>query len=87
MDRWSDFVSKYAAARNHSVPLLNGARVAYETQRDSIERNAILSRVNAAPEVMPEQAPGYEDIDDLNTDDLNALYRRTAIAHSKRARK
>jgi len=85
-DDWSGFLSKYAAGRNYSVPLLNGARVAYETQRESIARNAILSQVHAAPEQAPEQAPDYEDIDDLNTDDLNALYQRTARVHSKRAR-
>ena len=77
---WSEFLDRYAHGRNYSVLLLDGARVAYET------RAIFQPKANTASEPEPEPAPSYGDLDDLNTGDLNALYQRTAVAHSKRAR-
>jgi len=81
-DDWSAFVLRYAAGRNYSVPLLNGARVAYES------RAIFQPQTDTAPEaeLEPESGPSYRELDDLATDDLNSLYQRTAMAHSKRAR-
>jgi hypothetical protein len=67
---WSAFVEEYAAGRNYSLPLLNGARVAYEAHRDSIAREALLSTMTEVAQ--PEEAPPtYRDLDELSDDELS----------------
>jgi len=85
---WSEFVSAYANDRHLSAALLDGCRVAYETRKQTMERESIFSQVDHGP-VQPEEqpAPTYEQLDAMDEEELQEQFKDVVKERAKLIRR
>jgi hypothetical protein len=81
---WQEFLAAYACGRPLNAALLDGARVAWEVQKQTMERQSILSQVDREP--VPEELPAPEDFESMTDAEVERQMHDVAVAHAKRLR-
>lgn len=81
---WNEWLAQYARGRHYNFALLEGAKAAYERQLEATARETLLSTTSEVGQ--PDESPTYNQLDQLNDDELSGQFRSVKRERAKMIR-